>query len=267
MIWYFLGNTHTALLWGNCAAACQPSLWLLHLRTSEMSPRISHSAFLCLVHWSGLSSLSLQLNFSAPNKNSLQLFSCSPLDKKIKYIFFSLYNIKAVKDLKIWYSISILVCHRKETGYALRCTLLNLYTEFYQEKKILFPLLSSSLQVYSIMKKLTPPTANMQQVEKTQHCPPVPNLLKTVTCKCNSLITHLTWIYHLYLSTSSLCREKFSIQECKLILRASFHSASMLHVLLPLLRLPLPSAPHYLLPANTLLTKSSFSPTADLCFW
>lgn len=245
--------------------SCVP--WLLHLRTSELSPRISHSAFLCLVHWSGLSSLSLQLNFSASNKNSLQLFSCSPLDKKIKYIFFSLYNIKAVKDLKIWYSISILVCHRKETGYALRCTLLNLYTEFYQEKKILFPLLSSSLQVYSIMKKLTPPTANMQQVEKTQHCPPVPNLLKTVTCKCNSLITHLTWIYHLYLSTSSLCREQFSIQECKLILGASFHSASMLHVLLPLLRLPLPSAPHYLLPANTLLTKSSFSPTADLCFW
>lgn len=96
------------------------------------------------------------------------------------------------------------------------------------------------------------------------------NLLKTVTCKCNSLITHLIWIYYLYLSVSSLCREKFSIQECRLILGAVvafFHSAFMLHVLiLHLLRLPSPSALHYLLPANTFLTKSSSSPLLTYAF-
>lgn len=109
-----------------------------------------------------------------------------------------------------------------------------------------------------------PPTANMQQLEKhNQPLPPVTHLLKTVTCKCNSFITHLMWIYHLYLSISSLCREKFSIEECRLIVGAvvvSFHSASMLHVLLlHLLRLPLLSALHYLLPANTFLTKTLFT--------
>lgn len=135
MLWYLLGNKPTAPLWGKCS--CVPALpvtaapELLGSCKPVNCPHVFHSAFPCLVHWSAC-------HLFLYNSISVHPISCSSAavhcTKKWDIYIFS--NIKAVKDVKIWYSISILVCHRKETDYTLRCALLNFtYTEFYQDKK------------------------------------------------------------------------------------------------------------------------------------
>lgn len=141
MLWYCLGNKHAALLWGNCAAACQPSPWLLHLNygAAENQWTVSMYFTLCLPLFSSL--IKPVISFLTTQFWCIQLEVTTALQLQSigqgnEICIFSLSNTKAVKDLKIWYSTSVLVCHRKETASTPRCALLNfMYTEFYREKK------------------------------------------------------------------------------------------------------------------------------------
>lgn len=133
-------ETNILLFCGVTVQLCQPSPWLLHLnsRADENQWSVSMYFTLCLPLFTSLTRPVISFPTTQFHCTQLEVTTAPQLQSTGQgneiYIF-SLYNIKAVKDLKIWSSISILVCHRKETDYALRCALLTfMYTEFYQEK-------------------------------------------------------------------------------------------------------------------------------------
>lgn len=105
MLWYCLGNKHAALLWGNCAAACQPSPWLLHLNygAAENQWTVSMYFTLCLPLFSSL--IKPVISFLTTQFRCTQLEVTTALQLQSigqgnEICIFSLYNTKAVKDLK-----------------------------------------------------------------------------------------------------------------------------------------------------------------------